>query len=101
MTTQLAIRGSTMLGRLAAAAAAVAVLAVVGMTPAQADNDGGRHGGYERGWRGHDRDDWRGHEWREHEWHRDAWHPHRPYFYGGYYDPYYYAPPPAIYVAPY
>lgn len=101
MTTHFFTRGSPLLGKLAMAAAAVAVLAVVGMTPALAD--GGRHGGPERGWHGGDRG-WHGREWRGHEWRRDAWHPHRPYFYGGYYNPYYapyYAPPPAIYVAPY
>jgi hypothetical protein len=95
MTTHLSTRGSTLLGKLATAAAAVAVLAAVGMTPALAD--GGHHGGPDRDWHGRE---WRGHDWRGHEWRREAWHPYRPYFYGGYYYPYY-APPPGIYIAPY
>ncbi len=91
MTTQLIARSSTALGRLAMAASAVAILAALSMTPALAD-DGGRHGGYERGWHGHDG---RGHEWREHEWRRDDWRPrYHPYAYR-YYDPY------AYYAAPY
>ena len=100
MTTHLSTRRSTLLGKLATAAAAVAVLAVVGMTPALAD--GGRHGGPDRDWHGGDRGghgrDWRGHEWRGHEWRREAWHPRRPYYYG-YYTPYY--APPGVYIAPY
>ena len=97
MTTTLSARGPTVLGKLAMAAAAVAMLAAFGMTPARADD--GRHGGYERGWHGHDGHDheWREHERREREWRRDAWHPHYPYAYR-YYDPYAYYTP---YYAPY
>jgi len=100
MTTHPSTRRSALLGKLATAVAAVAVLAVVGMTPALADNDGGRHGGYERDWHGHggrDRD-WHGREWRGHDWRRDAWRPYHPYVYG-HYDPYYV--PYGVYIAPY